>query len=444
MNKKLELIFFLSVFLTGFRLLHAQSYISYVVGDTADAITPHLPGIVLAGGAGDNDDAMKWMLQRANGGDVVVLRVSNSNGYNKYFYTDLGVAVNSVETLVIPSADAATHPYVSKRIQQAEVLFIAGGDQADYVTYWKDSPVEDAINYLILEKQATVGGTSAGCAIQGQAYFAALNGTVGSQQALNSPYSGLMTVLYNDFLQHPWLQHTITDTHYDNPDRRGRHFAFLARLTTDYGFRAKGIGVDEYTAVCIDEQGVARVFGEHPNYDDYAYFLQANCVEPYTPEICTAGQKITWNRSQQAVKVYRVPGTKTGAYSFDLKDWETGSGGVWQDWYAEQGQFYVSDGASPADCYVGMNHHSATTYLVFPNPTASSVTLRLPVAVGSIISIALLDAAGRLVHHWQDAHAGTDPQTLTLTLPALTNGCYVLRLVAGTHCFTQPLLVQRP
>ena len=158
-------------FWLGTGWVQAQSYSSYVVGDTADITTVTLPGTVLMGGAGDNDDALTWMLNRSGGGDIVVLRASGSDGYNDYLYSDLGVAVNSVETIVFNTAAAATDPYVIARIEQAEALLIAGGDQWDYISYWRDTPVETAINYLINEKQVPVGGTSAGMAIQGQGYF---------------------------------------------------------------------------------------------------------------------------------------------------------------------------------------------------------------------------------------------------------------------------------
>ena len=36
------------------------------------------------GGASENDAAMAWFLERAGGGDVLVLRASGSDGYNDY------------------------------------------------------------------------------------------------------------------------------------------------------------------------------------------------------------------------------------------------------------------------------------------------------------------------------------------------------------------------
>jgi cyanophycinase-like exopeptidase len=118
--------------------------------------------ITFAGGATDNDNAMTWFLERANGGDVLIIRASGANGYNDYLFSDLGVAVNSVETILFNDASASNDEYVLQQIANAEAIFIAGGDQAVYVDYWKDSPVEDLLNAHVNVKQAVIGGTSAG------------------------------------------------------------------------------------------------------------------------------------------------------------------------------------------------------------------------------------------------------------------------------------------
>ena len=44
------------------------------------------PGTCIMGGATEDDNAMRWFLDRVNGGDVVVIRVTGSNGYNNYLY----------------------------------------------------------------------------------------------------------------------------------------------------------------------------------------------------------------------------------------------------------------------------------------------------------------------------------------------------------------------
>ncbi len=79
--------------------LCGQAYTSYFVGHP-DTVVQAAGGLCLMGGATESDEAMQWFLRRANGGDVVVLRATGSDGYNNYFYQTLGVAVNSVETIV--------------------------------------------------------------------------------------------------------------------------------------------------------------------------------------------------------------------------------------------------------------------------------------------------------------------------------------------------------
>ena len=72
----------------------------------------------MMGGATEHDEAMKWFLQRANGGDVLVLRASGSDGYNDYMYTDLGITLNSVETIVFNDGSAANETYIHNKIKK--------------------------------------------------------------------------------------------------------------------------------------------------------------------------------------------------------------------------------------------------------------------------------------------------------------------------------------
>lgn len=327
--------------------LAAQPYTSYFTGSPVDVSPTPLGGTCMMGGATEHDGAMAWFLQRANGGDVVVLRASGSDGYNDYLYSVLG-GINSVETIVFNQAEAATHPYVLERIDRAEAIWFAGGDQWNYVSYWRGSPVAGHVNQAIAQRNVAVGGTSAGMAILGSHYFTAQNGTVSSATALADPYAPSVTVSDVPFLVVPFLHHVITDTHYDDPDRRGRHTVFLARMAADQGIRALGIACNEYVAVTIDPGGTARVWGEWPDYQEYAFFLQVNCVEPSAPETCMPGQPLTWQRDGQAVKVYKVPGLMQGGNWFDLNDWMTGSGGSWEHWTVQAGSFSAQPGTAPA------------------------------------------------------------------------------------------------
>src|SRR5699024_10200252 len=135
--------------------------------------------------------------------------------------------LNSVETLLIDSRAAANDDRVVETIENAEALFIAGGDQSDYMNFWRGTKTQDAINYLMNEKKVPVGGTSAGAAILGRLYYSGENGSVTSDAALANPYNTRMTLYANDFLATPYLNNLIADQHFSQRNREGRLVAFL-------------------------------------------------------------------------------------------------------------------------------------------------------------------------------------------------------------------------
>lgn len=397
----------------------AQAYTSWFTGNAADAQAEPLGGACLMGGATENDEAMRWFLQRAGGGDVLVLRASGSNGYNDYLYSELGVPVNSVETIRFNNASAATDPYVHERIQRAEAIWFAGGDQWNYISYWRDTPVMTLINEAISQRGIVIGGTSAGMAILGGLYFSAQNGTVTTATALANPYHPAVAVSNQPFLQVPWLSAVITDTHYDNPDRRGRHTVFLARAITDWGVDARGIACNEYTAVCIAPDGIARVYGEWPQYPEYAFFLQANCLFPQGPEACAPGGPLTWSHGGHAVKACRVPGTMQGTYTFDLNDWRTTSGGEWQHWSVLNGAFTAAPGEEAADCATGAGEAMGAAPRLLPDAPARGWRL---CGMPGLNALRVLDAAGRLL----PVRVERDADGARITLPASAAGLAVV------------------
>ncbi len=419
--------------------VQAQGFTSFFTGDTADVSTAPTPGIVLAGGGGDNDQAMQWMLERADSGDVVVLRASGSDGYNPYFFEELGVYVNSVETIRFDDSAAAFDSYVETQIRNAECLFFAGGDQYDYFSYWKDTPVQEAINYLINEKQVPVGGTSAGMAILSNWYYAPSGSSLDAEEALSNPYHPDYEVLgQNDFLQVPYLDNTITDTHYEQRERPGRHMGFLARIAEATQSRSFGIAANEYTAVCIDEHGLARAFGEYPEFEeDVVFFLQANCQGHFLPEVMEAGTPLTWNRGQSAVTVYAVPARTDGSGFMDLTDWQTASGGEWQNWYVEEGTLFRIE-ETDGDCADVLTSTAewaqAGSLQVFPNPASGAFQWRWGGVTPPRQAI-LRDITGRPVRNW----LAPGP---VLPLNGLAAGAYTLEVISERQAATARLIVK--
>lgn len=284
-----------------------------IIGDEDDVDTETMGGIVLMGGSTDVDKAMAWMIGQSGGGDFVVIRATGTDAYNPYIFRMGGA--NSVETLKINSISLANDSSVTQKIRNAEALFIAGGDQSDYVRFWKDTKTEAAINYLMNEKKAPVGGTSAGCAILGDISFSVLNGSITSEEALKNPFHSNLSLQRGNFLQAYFLKNTITDQHYLARNREGRHITFMARIADEINAVVQGIGVDERTAVAIDSSGRATVFGK----SSVTFLRQTNVAG--NPEVLSEDDPLTWNQNNRAVTGYRFTETSDGQPQFDIKEW---------------------------------------------------------------------------------------------------------------------------
>jgi cyanophycinase len=269
----------------------------YLTGNAAD-VSPVLAGPAhdLGGGSTDVDAALQWIIDQVRGCtscstkvDVVILRSSGSNGYNDYIYAMNGV--DSVETLVITSRRDVTTA-IETTIRNAEVVFFAGGDQCNYVTNFKGTLVETAVE-AVYAKGGGVGGTSAGTAILGDFTYDACSGSILSSEALANPYHRYATFTY-DFFKFANLQNTITDSHFVPRDRMGRLLAFLARQIKDgKASNALGIAVNEVTSVVVDRNGIATVMGDGP-----AYFILAD----HMPEVCQSGTPLTYSN----YKIWKV------------------------------------------------------------------------------------------------------------------------------------------
>src|SRR3954469_12954553 len=228
----------LSCLLLALLAIPAQAKVTrYLTGNAAVVVVPLAgPAHDFGGGGTDVDAALQWIIDQVRGCtscatklDVVILRSSGSNGYNDYIYAMNGV--DSVETLVITSAKDSNTAAVETTVRNAEVVFFAGGDQCDYVKYFKGTRVETAVE-SVYARGGGVGGTSAGEAIQGEFTYDGCTGSVTSSQALGDPFHREITFTY-DFFNWAHMEDVITDSHFVTRDRMGRTLAFLARQIRD-------------------------------------------------------------------------------------------------------------------------------------------------------------------------------------------------------------------
>lgn len=266
-------------------------------------------GILFGGGGTDVDDAFRWMCAKASGGDFLVLRASGDAAYNPYI-ARLCPAIHSVSTLKITSRAGANDPFVKRAIMEAEAIFLSGGDQANYVNFWKGTPVQSAINARAASG-VPIGGTSAGNAVLGEFAFSALRDTITSPQALDNPYDPRVT-LEHDFLHlSRFTKAIIMDDHFVTRDRMGRLIAFLARIAQDTKTTApRAIAIDDKTALLMESDGRSKVIGSGA-----IYFL----TPTRKPDVCQDHAPLTY----RDVSIYRI---QSGA-EFNLKSW-TGPSGV--------------------------------------------------------------------------------------------------------------------
>ena len=270
---------------------YAYSYLGNPQASVSASPVSRTPSIVLMGGGYDVGAAFRWMIQRAgigpaSGGRFVVIRATGTDAYNPYIYSQLGttdtttpmgyenvggidLGLTSVETLVIPSREAAEDPFVLDVVAKASAIWIAGGNQADYFNFWQATSLDKALQSA-LSRGIPVGGTSAGTAMLGEYAFVALNGGVTSGDALLDPFNKYMTLdplnvssknflVTSGFLSASTLPNTIAEPHFNTRDRMGRLTSFVARIgngctngVENYN-KVYGIGIDEETALLLSK-----------------------------------------------------------------------------------------------------------------------------------------------------------------------------------------------
>jgi len=308
------IVAFVGALVAGSNFAAAADFRYMRVGDAVEAATPApKDGFALMGGGSDLDEAFRWLCDRANGGDFLVLRATGDDEYNAY--VQKLCHLNSVATLIIPSRTAAADPEVARIIAHASALFISGGDQANYINFWMGTPVQAALNDAI-RRGVPIGGTSAGLAVMGEWAYSAQGDkpddpNLDSKTALNKPNRNPRITLVHGFLEISLLHHLITDTHFAKRDRMGRLLVFLARLDQPdcktlpvTPSRLRGLGVDQGSAVLLDADGNARVVGS-----GNAYFIETSDADG---PLCD-GKPLTFG----PYTVAKVAPNHT----FDLKTW---------------------------------------------------------------------------------------------------------------------------
>jgi cyanophycinase-like exopeptidase len=232
----------------------------------------HGPGLLLDGGGALEapNSSLEWLHRRLvgntpqRGGNVVVLRASDANIYDRPFYRY--AHLSSVQTVLIPPCAAhAQVDSVAPIVDRADAVYFAGGDQAHYVA-WKGTALMRAVT-RVYARGGVVGGGSAGLAIQGAVIYDAvaadrLNHDTHTSDAVENPLEPRISFTTGLFSWPP-LADTITDTHLVVRNRFGRMVVFLARILHDHllpgAHAVYGLGIDQASSVVVDPDGTATV-----------------------------------------------------------------------------------------------------------------------------------------------------------------------------------------
>nr|WP_145550067.1 cyanophycinase [Variovorax boronicumulans] len=321
------------------------------------------PSFVLMGGGPDVDPAFRWLIQRAgitpgSGGRFVIIQASGTDAYNPYiFYSDealstsakvtdqwvggASLGLSSVETVVIPSVKAANNAAVNAIVARANVVFIAGGDQGQYIRFWKGAALEQTLKNL-MQRNVPIGGTSAGLAVLGQFDYSALYHSATSELAMLDPFYRDITFdpsplsLSGGFIAPPALESLIFDSHFDSRDRMGRLVTFISRIVAPVSMSgsifgcnggvlpasssgnrtARGIGIGVETALLVQGNGegrpvtATRATNPSTTTESAVYFVRPSIA----PSVCEAQTPL----SVSTVEVRKLANSES---VFNLTEW---------------------------------------------------------------------------------------------------------------------------
>jgi len=218
--------------------------------------------ILMVGGGGENygawsDEPYGWFVEKAGYGKIINIDVDEASDWYPTYFESLGANITSYNLQIATVAEANSFT-VYQELLSADGIFIEGGDQWDYISTWKNTYVQSAIQSVYVNG-GVIGGTSAGLAVLGEVVFDGEHGSLTSDQAAYNPYHYRVSMT-DDFLN--ILPGVFTDSHFNDRGRLARLTVMLARRNQENEEDLLGIGVEYKTAFCVDENMIGTVYGE--------------------------------------------------------------------------------------------------------------------------------------------------------------------------------------
>jgi cyanophycinase len=216
--------------------------------------------LVLIGGGSESkggwsDAPYRWIVDHAANKKVAVISYSDEDNFIPDYFISLGAA--EATNIKIDSRAVADLQSTYDLLMTCDAFFFKGGDQSLYYTQFKNTKtMQAAIDKF--NAGGVMSGTSAGMAILSGVMYTAEKGSVYPDETLANLYHKKAT-LVDDFLA--FLPGFLFDSHFTERGRIGRLLPFLAQWYLHKHASITGIGVDDRTALCIDPDKKAEVFG---------------------------------------------------------------------------------------------------------------------------------------------------------------------------------------
>ena len=122
----------------------------------------------------------------------------------------------------------------------------------------------------------------------------------------------------------------------------------------------------------------------------------------------------------------------TGLNTFDLNNWEVGSGGEWLNWSVDAGNFVEVASNAPI-CTTDVKETEGESMFVYPNPSEAFV--RIEFNSSGSRSVVLHDLQGRVVCSTQTVQA-----ELKVDTSNLPSGVYQLNVIAQNEAINSYII----
>jgi cyanophycinase len=231
--------------------------------------------LIIIGGHEDKEDdreILRKVKERVNGGKLVIATVATrlpEEVAAEYIEVFTKLGVKQIEVLDIRNRQDAYKQDNIEKLNDASMIFFTGGDQLRITAHMGDSPVYTRIQEIYVGGGAIVV-TSAGASVMSETMLVS-----GSQE--ESYRIGDLSMAPGFGL----LRGVVVDQHFAQRGRIGRLIAAVSQNP-----RNLGIGIDENTAIVVENQNMLTVIGEGAIYVvDGSYISDTNLAEGSQEEV---------------------------------------------------------------------------------------------------------------------------------------------------------------